>query len=452
MREITDIALIDRTTRRVRYSDGKQEYHCRGPQNTIAYYDGSGVLRPQDITMGEETYTKSVNGLWLKRQNQVSVGVRMDGVLAKYMGMRPDVCQDGSEQLEFSIENVTVNDKSVTIKLPSAATRVTSLLDNYGDYISVYPYRQGCRQFVKADGNTKSISITYRLHLTGLELVSNDLGEFWFASKKTGEVRFRFRKPVLCDIGTLQPIFVGEVSTSTLLKHSLSIMQPDGTYLYTKESIVDLSLLKLPPEYYLDADTVYSGTEDGQAYASNADWTTVHDATTGNVNATVADSGNCCSSYYASSKIYIIRAYLVFSLAGLSGTLSSCSVNLYGSWNGESTVGVMQGTQSDTLVGNDFDAFSGSVWGTSGPWSTSSYNAISFNSTGLTAAQNALGGTFKVCCRESSHDIANSSCGTSNYRCGMHFADETGTDKDPYFSLTKPAKGNPFYFQMLRRR
>lgn len=441
MREITGVTLIDRTTQQVRYSDGKKEYHCRGPHNTIAYYDGGGVLRPQDITAGEETYSKSVSGIWLKRQNKVSVGVRLDGVLNKYLGMRPDVCQDGSEQLEFSIENIKINDKPGTIKLPSAATRVNGALDKYGDYVAVFPYRQGCRQLFRANALVKHFTITYRLHLTGLELVSNDLGEFWFASRKTGEVRFRLRHPVLCDIGTMDPLFLDPdrvVSTRSLLQHTLSQMQPDGTYLYTKESVADLSQQKLPPDYYIDADTVYGTTADGYVYRNKeAVWDDIHDSTTGvasNDTATAYDSSFAVTLY--AGYYTICRSFFYFSLASLSGSVTAATFYYYAEGRCESAPCIQQGTQQDTLSTADYDAFSGSYWGSLGNPYLFTYNAISLNSTGLSAVADALGSTMKVCAREYSHDYLDSGPTVSaNYRTGCRFAEYIDTNRDPYLSL-----------------
>lgn len=456
MAEVTDITLIDRTTKRVKYSDGKQEYHCRGPQNTIAYFDGSGVLRDQDVTLGEETYSKSVSGLWLKKKNSVSVGVRLDGVLSKYLGMRPDVCQDGSEQLEFSIENIKINGKTVSVSLPSAVARVNSTLDKYGDLIRVFPYRQGCRQLVKADGNTKSVSITYRLHLTGLELVSNDLGEFWFASKKTGAVRFRLRRPVLCDAGTMEPLSIGEdISSSTLLKHSLSVMQPDGTYLYTKESVADLSLHKLPPEYFVDADTVYSTTMDARmAGASTNPWSTARNATSASsISTTGTISSNGIGVNYSSPNWRFYRSLFYYDLSALSGTCTAADFYFCGTGTVDGVLCLQQGTQADTPTVADFDSFSGSYWGTT-TLLADQYQSLSANSNGLSAVNSALGSTLKAMAREYDRDYLNNEVTFSDYS-GLWYTDYTGTTYDPYVSLTfgsaetghptrKRHAGNPF--------
>jgi len=444
MREITDITLIDRTTKRVSYADGKKEYHCRGPQNTIAYFDGSGVLRDQDVTFGEETYSKSVSGLWLKKKNSVSVGVRLDGVLSKYLGMRPDVCQDGSEQLEFSIENIKINGKTVSVSLPSAVARVNSTLDKYGDLIRVFPYRQGCRQLVKADGNTKSISITYRLHLTGLELVSNDLGEFWFASKKTGIVRFRLRKPVLCDINTLEPLFLDEFqteSTAKLLTHSLKL-QPDCTYLYTKESVADLSLHKLPPEYYVDADTVYSTTADAQMTGPTSSvWSDARGAeSASSIDSTSAYTPGSGGVYYYSPNWKFYRSLFYYDLASISEVCTGAKFYFWGYFSSGGVMCLQQGTQGNPATIADFDSFSGLYWGTV-TLSTSSYAYLSANSAGLTAVNNSLGATLLVMGREYGNDYLDVQVAANNY-FGLFYTDYTSTTRDPYVSL-EAATGHP---------
>jgi hypothetical protein len=104
----------------------------------------------------------------------------------------------------------------------------------------------------------------------------------------------------------------------------------------------------------------------------------------------------------------------------------------------------MLGTEADPLETGDFDAFSGSAWANTVGWSTTGYNDMTLDEQGESDCEDAVGGTFKICMREYTHDYSNSSPGGAgnHYYNGGYFAEETGTDKDPKVVIEYTAATN----------
>ena len=181
----------------------------------------------------------------------------------------------------------------------------------------------------------------------------------------------------------------------------------------------------------IDADTVYSSTADGHVSYSNATFSTCHDNTTGTKNDTNAASSLSC--FYLMSNYSIIRVFRYYNLLNLSGTATDAAVYDY-FFNKSGTIEeccVQQGTQSDTLVNDDYNNFSGSYWGkiTS---TDGQYNAISFNSSGLTAVNSSIGvSVLKTCLRNYTGDYLNSPPAGMN-TIAVYNSEDTNGSRDPY--------------------
>jgi hypothetical protein len=206
----------------------------------------------------------------------------------------------------------------------------------------------------------------------------------------------------------------------------------------------------------VDADTVYSTTADGIVYVINANFTTARSATSGSAsnNGTVSDWYIACYSGYT-----FVRAFFYFPLTDLSGNVTAASQFIYGATARTlSSNCIMKGTQADTLVGGDYDSFSGDSYGYVA-WNGAAYNEIVFNAQGCSDVQAALGLTFKTCSREYEHDYLNSSSGlgANAFKNGCYLADNTGFDKDPKMSITTVAatkapivRPNPMRHMLVR--
>jgi len=170
--------------------------------------------------------------------------------------------------------------------------------------------------------------------------------------------------------------------------------------------------------------TANSSTKDGYVTNSNADWDTCRNSGTGNAYSTTLSCDQAISAYYSSSKINIIRSFFYFNTSsmGLNKTISLAQFSLFGITYSESDVCVLKGTQSTTLSGLNFGAFTGSSFGNTTSWITTNYNDITLNSTGQTWVNNNT--NCRMCAREYDHDYLNSNSGTSNYRNGCYYSDK----------------------------
>jgi hypothetical protein len=422
---IKSVYPFNRTSQLIVMDDGTRMMRINSTQNPLYYQAPSGVLLP--VNVAQKAVTKvGVNDICLREASIASVGFKVTDDAYKYLGLRPDCVQDGSEQLEFSISSIEFDGKPQTINL-SRNTAKSALLTEIGPLVYIQSSRQRTRQMVRVETPISSFRVVYQIDITGLNLViKKDIDEFWFYSDRTGDFRFRIRKPYLVDVNG-EPHAITEAVTHTL------VVNKDGTLTYTKENTIDLSEVKAP--YFIDADTVYSTTADG--YVANGGgtyWPAIHDATSGST--AVSNGASYDSACHASgSTIAIYRSFFYFDISTYGFPLSG-SICIYGKTNGASNVSIQQGTQSDTLAVADFDAFSGNYWAKTTSWSTSGYNTLALDATGLAALQSAAGGTFKVCAREYEHDYVDSAPGGFTYANGAYYAEQTSTTYDPYILAT----------------
>lgn len=438
MANIVSSFFVDRSTIAHKMDDGTFQVECRSESNHVAYYDDSNVLQPIDVVNTALSTSPSIGSFSLRRKNRASVGIRSDSSPYKYLGIRPDDCQNGSEQLEFSVESIKINGISISDTV-STLTPLTNIVDKYSDYVHVMSYRNGCRQLIRIrkKEKVKSFEIVYCVHVHGLDLVRmGDLDEFWFYSQGTGNFRFRIRHPLLVDKDTYKLLAVSGVEDSTtLISHTLSEIQADGTYLYTKRSTVDYSTLSLPEEYFIDASVVYSSTADGYVFRNSTSFSTSRSSTTGS-----AVGGDTTTAAYAlacDGSYNINRSFFYFALTSLSGVIINAAFSLYGYTNTASSVMCQLGTQAASLTTADFDSMTSldsGIWG-SCTLSTSGYVGMILNAAGIAVVQSTLGSTLKICAREYNHDYLNVTTGGTNYRNGIYFSDTTGTTYDPKLTL-----------------
>lgn len=429
--DIKSVYPFNRHTQEIIFTDGTRAMRINSTQNPLYYQAPSGVLLP--VNVAQKAVTKvGVNDICLREASIASVGFKVTDDAYKYLGLRPDCVQDGSEQLEFSISSIEFDGKPQTINL-SSNTAKSALLTEIGPLVYVQSSRQRTRQMVRVATPISSFRVVYQIDITGLNLViKKDIDEFWFYSTRTGDFRFRIRKPYLVDING-EPHAITEA-----VKHTL-VVNKDGTLTYTKENTIDLSEVKAP--YFIDADTVYSTTADGRvgySYDSQTGaWSHCHDAATGAYVASNEASATAYGCYAAKIDAWaymIHRSFFYFDISTYGNPLSG-SILLYGTTNGASNVCIQQGTQAATLTTADYDAFSGDYWAKTTSWSTSGYNTLALDATGLAALQSVAGGTFKVCAREYEHDYSNAVPATE-YANGVYYANQTGTTYDPYLLAT----------------
>ena len=251
--------LISKTT----IATGHRTLVCRGPHNPVGFWTPGGL---DWINLADEKIKRSTSlqaDCKIKAKNVVSVGRRQDASPVKFLGLRPDTCQDGSEQLEWTFEAAEF-DGRITPYDPR----------NF----HVWNHRQRCRHLLVPPYGCKSFRIVYRLNLTGMR-IEERYGEFWMYSISTGEFRFRIRKPAICDPVTQQPVLDADGEQLDLVRHSL--VRDGDSFLYVKTSSPDFTKAKLDKGWLLDGDIYYGSTADGRVQSVAGSWASARDAATG---------------------------------------------------------------------------------------------------------------------------------------------------------------------------
>lgn len=158
------------------------------------------------------------------------------------------------------------------------------------------------------------------------------------------------------------------------------------------------------PVYTDHATTFFSGSGDGQANANDdvTDWTLIHDGggTAASATATSIPARSKRTTVPV-TQILIVRAFIPFNTSGLTGTISSATINLYGIVFSAITIDdddnnfavIVQTTQNDpnTVVLGDYQRCGAIDNPTEGSnridnvseWVTGAYNTFTLNATGL---------------------------------------------------------------------
>ena len=443
MPDITSYGAVDRhiteyltTDKRVKY------YKCKTLQNPDYCFNGK-LYTPVDTTYKANTVT-SAGSISLASKGIVSVGIKNADDQYKFIGLRPDEKQDGTEQFEICPELLEINGKAQTINLSKRAA-ISSITTSYGNNLYVQRARQRLRIMMLADDTCESFKMTLRLYLTGLNVeYMESLDEYWIFNTD-GKFRFRLGKPYLVDPETRNPL-CDEFGFpyQNAVKHSLTEVSK-GEYLYVKEPDKGFADIKLPKSFLIDADTVYSSSEDGDVYMSQnpGSWKGVHDATTG---VAVEKTGTFCyaQSGANSGLLYFIRrGFFYYNVSALSGTVADCTENLYCVTQiTGSAITAQKGTQADTLVVADYDSFTGSSYLSVPHTPTSNqYSVLTYGTQGKGDVQSAFGGVFKSCVRENRDYTDYNPGGDWNYYPKFSTSEDTSGTKDPYLYVTITAAG-----------
>lgn len=414
----------------VQLTDGKVERRCYAPHNPHYFMDELGGMHSIDLTASKSAVTSKGKQIQLQDQNVASVGRVTDGSKEKWLGIRPDVNQKlNTESLEFDL---------VSVEFDGAEVGYTSA------DLSIKNSRQRCRQLVPATNTVSSFRIEMKVHAKGLRVERNEeLDEWWCYSKKTDEFRFRIRRPVIVDEEGRPFRPSPDVNSSDFIAHSLTENE-DGTFTYVKESLPGFEKLGLPESYFVDADTYYAKTSDGMVYHEHATWSTCRTAATGT---TAYDSDSysqwaLTANQKADNDYYIVRSFFIFDTSGASVVAAAVwKGTTYGSETPTSTgtrnITIMAGTQGASLATSDYDAFSGSAFGTyDWPNDQGQSKYVTLNSAGESHVNTS--GDTKICVRDTYYDVDNDGTPTNDdYNWGIYFSDELGTSKDPYLSITE---------------
>ena len=148
------MACINRTTNKL----NETTYHVYPNNGAQNYKKDDGTYEPIDLTF-EDTST-SIGDISLNRKNVFSTGIRKDKNPYKMLGIRPDNCQDGSKQIEFSVDNVKINN-----------------IDGYdANNFDIQVTNNELYKLYKNDG-FKTFELAFKIHLTGVTIVNDKVTE-----------------------------------------------------------------------------------------------------------------------------------------------------------------------------------------------------------------------------------------------------------------------------------
>jgi hypothetical protein len=219
-------------------NDGTQTVRCYSPINPQYYKDKNGNYYDIDLSHTSSLNNSNVGNFTLKEKNINSLGIRQDDNKEKYIGIRPDDTQeDGTQQLEWSIVSASVNGNDIPIDL-SQNEFVNNNQVNLGN-VTLFSTRRYSRQMLHYTGSIDNFELSYKLHLTGLQ-ISN--------SKHTETTTIR--NSVSCsliDCGNIS----GSQYTSMITKqtHSESIL----AMYFTDDTVIKNTLFNPNPYYYTES-------------------------------------------------------------------------------------------------------------------------------------------------------------------------------------------------------
>ena len=423
---------VDRTTLAEDMSDRTTVWTVRAPHNPIHTKTPDGILH--DLVFDQLTDMVTAVGP-IKVRDRIgpnTVGHRQDGSKEKYLGLRPDNVQDGSIQLEFSIDKVRfkrnededMQNESLDMSKREAKDEITF---DYGDVL-VRSTRQGVRQMIRANDLVEDFLIEYEIHATGLTYVYKAAtDEYWFYDDD-GIFRYRIVSPKILD-ENFQPV-IG-TNDEPLVAHTL--YRQGNKLMYRKTPTLAYVWFNRPlGDFYIDADIVYSATNDGYVSHNGNNWNTVRSAATGSA---LNDSNTTTTIYsnWNGSTATIFRTFMMFNTSGLFGTVTAATVHVKGTISGNNPVAVQDGTQASTLTTADYDSFTGIKVASFTGTLSEAYTFATFTVPGLSIID--LDGTTRLCFRNEDYDYDGVQPSTAQNN-PIYSADESGTSKDPFMSIT----------------
>ena len=144
------ITPINRTTQKI----NDNQYRVYPKAGPIYYKNENGELNDIDLT--PESSSTKIGDISLIRKNIVSIGKRLDNNPYKIIGMRPDNCQNGDKQIEFSLVGVEIDGEEKTIDIEN----------DFDIDVSC----SGIKQFIIANKDFHDYKIEFDIHLTGVSI------------------------------------------------------------------------------------------------------------------------------------------------------------------------------------------------------------------------------------------------------------------------------------------
>lgn len=377
---------------------------------------------------------------YLALKNIFTLGFRGDKKSKKFSGIRykgnPNFQYEFTPiEIQFDSDVILIPEEFLDIRLNNPYT-IEHVIDS-GVSLLTKTHETYTQSLVKTSRDIGSFKILEQLELTGITILNSfretQIGKVYLPTEENEfiftvneEERIRIPQPKMWNEQ-------GKISEG--VGHSL--FEENGILYYEKFSTSegDRWLKEQSETLFIDETSYYAETSDGYSNNNNTDWDTARTSSGINSKSDTATASTFGIRAHYQPSFYIVqRGWFWFDTSAIadSRTITDAVLKVYGYTNADSGVCAMLSTQNDTYASWANNAFSGSEYGHV-TWATGQYNTITFNATGE-GDVNKTGDT-KVCLREYTYDYLDSTPSTSNSN-GLYFAEETGTDKDPYLIVT----------------
>ena len=193
-----------------------------------------------------------------------------------------------------------------------------------------------------------------------------------------------------------------------------------------------------PPPSATTYEVTFTAHNDGPQGCNEWTWADARDATSGNVMYMgETELERAMFARQAFTMYNIARSFFDFDLSSIpaAAAIVSCTLDLQNYGSETCNVIVQQGTQSDSLGMDDYDAFTGSYFDLN-TWILN-INTFEFNAAGLTYIASVFGSTAKLCTREYDHDYVGPAPGMSeSYQAGLYYSGTADPDNKPKLTVT----------------
>ena len=194
--------------------------------------------------------------------------------------------------------------------------------------------------------------------------------------------------------------------------------------------------------------TVYASNSGTTTRYIVSDWSTTRNNSTG----TAASDDPACGRNTSGisvlhtpgrgAQVYgITRSHFYFDTSGITGTVSSATLKIFGYSQTSADVITIKSTAfggdgGTALATGDYGAidFSTAYSAELATWSALGYNDITLNATALGDMKN--NNAFIVALVEHDHDYADAAVSNATFQSGLYYDNWTGTSADPYIDYT----------------
>jgi len=386
-------------------------------------------------------------GNHLALKNKFTYGFRDDDKSEKCIGIR----RGADNQMEWTPKAVKLSgvDKVIPITFTSSEkTSDFSFKHSYADYDIVTSFNEvHIRTAVKTKSQIDDFLIQEIIDLKGITVLNKTIP----ADSKTGIIEylpdsnneFRFETTDGEHLWIPTPkMWTEDTDVSVMGSQEIihRLYKLEGILIYEKVPTVKgkVWLASKDAPVFIDGDTYTGSTGDGYITVSvnTIYWLTYCR------NRISANNHSYNSDYYhltmeaarVDNSSQCGRGFFFFDTSGVTETPTSVALKI----RGYSTSGGSVSAQKSTIAGTTLDAddqyndFSGSEYGHVS-WSSSAWNTITFNSTGINDVD--LDGYTKICTREYAHDYVGVDPSPNTYQNGCYFADDA-TYK-PYLDIVE---------------